>query len=104
METNSKPEVPDFLIQVGIEVPGGPQLQASSENLIKGSERQLEAAAAVARQAGIALKDVFEDLAPSKGSVEFTISFEGEAGLPVIAKGKASASLAVSLEWEGNPQ
>ncbi len=44
------------------------------------------------------MRDVFEEIAPNTGSVEFSVSFEGEAGIPMIAKGKATASFTVTLE------
>lgn len=93
--------MPEFLIQVEVEHPGGPRLEGASEAVIKGSQRQLDAVATMTRQAGTALRGAFLELAPSSGSVEFSLSFEGEAGLPVLAKGKATANITVTMEWQG---
>ena len=90
-----------FLIQTQLEHPGGPRLEGAGDTVIQGSERHLEAAAAVAREAGVALRNVFREIAPSTGTVEFSVTFEGEAGVPVLAKGKAGATLTITLEWMG---
>ena len=92
-------EKPEFLIQTEIERPGGPQLQGATDRVIQGTEEHLKAAAALAGEAGTALRDVFRDLAPSTGTVEFSLTFEGEAGVPSLAKGKAGATLTVTLQW-----
>lgn len=100
MAERSESETPDFLIQITPEWPGGPRLQAADRDVIKGTKEQLDAVASVARAAGASLRDVFEELAPNNGSVEFSLSFEGEAGIPMIAKGKATASFTITLEWK----
>ncbi len=93
----------DFLIQTRLETPGGPQLQGDrGDAVIRGTQKQLDAAASLARKAGTSLHEVFKELAPDTGSVEFSLTFEGEAGLPVLAKGKAGATITVTLEWKGS--
>jgi hypothetical protein len=93
-------DTPEFLIQITPEWPGGPRLQADRQDVIRGTKEQLDAAASIARAAGVSMRDVFEEIAPSSGSVEFSLSFEGEAGIPMIAKGKATATFAITLEWK----
>lgn len=91
----------DFFIQTRLETPGGPQLQGDrTDAVIKGTQKQLDAAASLARKAGTSLHEVFTELAPDTGSVEFSLTFEGEAGMPVLAKGKAGATITVTLEWK----
>jgi Trypsin-co-occurring domain 1 len=102
MAASTTTEHAGFLIQTQLEHPGGPRLEGVGDSLIRGSERQLKAAAGLAGEAGVALRDVFLELAPNSGTVEFSLTFEGEAGLPVLAKGKAGATLTVTLEWTGN--
>jgi hypothetical protein len=79
-------------------------LQGATDTVIEGSQRQLDAAASVAREAGLALRNVFEEIAPKTGTVEFSLTFEGEAGLPILAKGKAGATLTVILQWGGGDE
>src|SRR4051812_34326063 len=92
-------ETPKFLIQVIPEWPGA-RLQADDRGVIEGTKAQLDAVASLARADGSSMRAVFNELAPDKGTVEFSLSFEGEAGIPMIAKGKATASFTVTLEWE----
>ncbi len=94
-------QIPEFLIQTRLEQ-GGVSLQSSSDAVVKGNQKRLEQAAQLARETGSELKDVFKELAPDKGAVEFALTFEGEAGLPVLAKGKVGASITVTLEWNGS--
>lgn len=93
---------PEFFIQIAPEVGSGPQLQSTGGNLIAGSRDRLEAAAELAGRTGASLKAVFEELRPDKGTVEFAVTFEADSGIPVIAKGKATASLTVTLEWDSS--
>ena len=48
-------------------------------------------------------KDLFQAIqtvAPDKGSVELGFKVSGEAGIPVLAAGKAEANISVTLEWD----
>jgi hypothetical protein len=92
----------EFLIQTRVKPPGGgPQLEGDrAADVIRGTREKLDAAAAVAREAGHSLHGVFIELAPDRGAVEFSVDFEGEAGVPMIARGKASASITITLEWQ----
>jgi Trypsin-co-occurring domain 1 len=90
---------PEILIQVRDDLPGV-QLQASSDAVIKGSRRNLEAAGALAKVAAETVGRALVDAAPTKGTVEFSISFEAEVGVPVLAKGKGTGSVTVTLEWD----
>lgn len=94
----------EFLIQTRVRpAGGGPQLEGDRvADVIKGTREKLDAAAAVAREAGRSLHGVFTELAPDRGAVEFSIDFEGEAGMPMVARGKAGASITITLEWEGS--
>ena len=91
-------ETSDFLIQVQLEGPGV-QLQGAGDSAIKGTQKHLEAAGELARQAAETVGKAVKEAAPTSGGVEFSITFEGEAGLPVLAKGKAGATLTITLEW-----
>jgi len=88
---------PEFLIQV--EETGGARLESSGREVIKASDKQLDAAAELAHRASDKLSKVFASAGPDSGSVEFALSFEGEAGLPVLAKGKVGTSITVTLNW-----
>ncbi len=93
----------EFLIQTRLGPPGGgPQLVGDKvADVIKGTKEKLDAAAAVAAAAGRSLHAVFTELSPDRGAVEFSIAFEGEAGVPMVARGKATASITITLEWQG---
>lgn len=94
---------PGFLIEVAS--PGGPRLEASSERVIEGGTKNLDAASHVAREAATRFGPLFKGPgAPDEGSVEFGISFEAESGIPVFAKGKVGATLTVTLTWKGDKQ
>lgn len=90
---------PDFLIQVRDNVPGA-QLQASSDAVIRGSRGNLEAAGRLAKVAAETVGRALIEAGPTKGTVEFSISFEAEVGVPVLAKGKGTGSVTVTLEWD----
>jgi len=98
MTTDDRHAAGGFLIQVESESPGG-RLEASGAGIIKGSQEHLDAAADLARRAAATMSDVFRTAGPDAGSVEFALTFEGSAGLPVLAKGKIGATLTVRLEW-----
>lgn len=89
----------DILIQVRDDLPGV-QLQSSSEAVIRGSRRNLERAGELAKVAAETVGKALVEASPTKGTVEFSISFEAEAGIPVLAKGKGSGSVTVTLEWD----
>lgn len=92
-----------FLIEVAS--PGGPRLEASSERVIEGGTKNLDAATEVAREAAQRMGPLFKGPgAPDEGSVEFGLSFEAETGIPVFAKGKVGATLTVTLTWKGAEQ
>lgn len=93
----SVPSEGRFYIQIEPETPGV-RLQATAESIVEGTDRQLKSAADVAERAADAMRGVFERTAPQKGTVEFALTFEGSAGLPVLAKGKVGATLTVTLE------
>ena len=90
---------PVILIQVREDMPGV-QLQASSEAIIRGSRRNLERAGELAKIAAETVGKALAEASPTKGTVEFSISFEAEVGVPVLAKGKGTGSVTVTLEWE----
>lgn len=91
-----------FLIQTGFEH-SGPQLEGDrGGGAIEGTKKHLEAAAAVAESAGEAMRGVFGRLAPNSDSVEFDVSFTGEAGIPMLGKATAGASLKVTLQWSSS--
>jgi Trypsin-co-occurring domain 1 len=95
-----EPRPGQFLIEIAPEGASGPQLQSGRRRTrIPATEENLEQAAAFAHRAGRALKSTFDELAPSKGTVEFALAFVGEAGVPMLARGKASATLTITLEW-----
>ena len=48
---------------------------------------------------GSDLGDAIQRLAPSTGTLEFGIEMGGEAGVPFVAKGTATAHVTVTLEW-----
>ncbi|SRR6266487_1533027 len=89
---------PEFLIQVAPEEQGV-LLQSGKRGVIKGSEEKLEAAAKLAEQASEKLGRLFKGAGPDSGSVEFALTFEGETGIPVLAKGKVGTSITVTLNW-----
>ena len=62
----------------------------------------LEEALATIREAAALLRDKLEEIAPTKATVEFGVSFEAKAGklVALLFEGKGTASLTVSLEWE----
>lgn len=62
----------------------------------------LEEALATVREAAALLRDKLEEIAPTKATVEFGVSFEGKAGklVALLFEGKGEASLTVTLEWE----
>lgn len=95
---------PEFLIQTRIEPIGGVRLEGAGDFAITGSKKQLIAAAAVAEKAGDAMHGVFQKLAPTSGSVAFSITFTAETGVPMIAKGSGSGTLTVTLEWAKDTQ
>jgi hypothetical protein len=97
---DATPEASEFLIQVQLEGPGT-RLEGAGDTAIKGAQKHLEAAGALARQAAETVGKAVKEAAPTSGAVEFSITFEGEAGLPVLAKGKAGATLTITLGWEG---
>ena len=93
----------NFYIQVRREPPGGPRLEEEEEDvyLIPGSQRHLDAAADLGRRAADSLGKLFgEGVGPHSGSVEFSLTFEGTAGIPLLAKGKAGATITVTLRCE----
>lgn len=95
----AEPEAqPQFLIQVEPEVAGA-RLEFGGRGVIEGSKEKLEAAAALAEEAAKKLGGLFTGVGPDSGSVEFALTFEGEAGMPVLAKGKFGASITVTLNW-----
>ncbi len=89
----------EILIQVRDDAPGV-QLQASSEAVFRGSRRNLEAAGRLAKVAAETVGKALVEAGPTKGTVEFSISFEAEVGVPVLAKGKGTGSVTVTLEWD----
>jgi hypothetical protein len=100
VDVDNDGEVPAFLIQVATEPPGA-RLEGAGDLVVEGTRRHLEAAAELARTAAQTVGNVIREHAPDGGRIEFALTFEGEAGLPVLAKGKAGATLTITLEWSG---
>lgn len=94
------PKRDEILIQVREDLPGGAMLQASSNSLVRGSRRNLEAAGQLAKVAAETVGKALLEASPTKGTVEFSISFEAELGVPVLAKGRGTGSVTVTLEWD----
>lgn len=90
----------EFLIQVLPET-GGVVLQDSADSVVKGSRERFEAAGKLAQVAAETVGTAVKAVAPNKGTVEFSITFEAEHGIPVLAKGKVGASITITLEWGG---
>jgi hypothetical protein len=88
----------EFLIQVLPET-GGATLQASSDTIVKVGKERFDAAARLAQIAAQTVGQAVQQASPSKGSVEFGLTFEAETGFPVLAKGKVGASITITLEW-----
>lgn len=89
----------EFLIQVEQDQMGA-RLQFGGGNVIKGSDKKLDAVADLAQKAADKLGGLFAGAGPDSGSVEFGLTFEAETGAPILAKGKVGASLTVKLNWE----
>lgn len=47
------------------------------------------------------LGETIKGLAPGKGTLEFGIELGGEAGMPFVVRGTATAHVTVTLEWTG---
>lgn len=57
------------------------------------------------RETSEVLMEAFDNLAghPERVSAEFGIKFAGEAGVPVITKASAEATLKLTIEWKREP-
>lgn len=89
----------EFLIQVEQDE-GGARLEFGGSNVIKGSDKKLEAVSDLAQKAADKLGHLFSGAGPDSGSVEFALTFEASTGAPVLAKGSIGASITVTLNWE----
>jgi NTP-dependent ternary system trypsin peptidase co-occuring protein len=91
-------------LKILVELPegGGLQEEGFRERTKEITQAQIEKAADQARQVAEVMTSRLKAIgeAVSEISVEFGVSFEGSAGVPVFAQGKVGATLAVTVTFD----
>ena len=79
-----------------------PDAPAGSVPIGTASERIEDALGAMRKTIGLVanhVKDALNDHGPDEWSVEFSVGFSSEGGVPFVAKGGGSAAISVRAQW-----
>lgn len=90
-----------FFIQVARE-PGGPLApQLATDGVVAATPERLQQISAAIRETSDSLVASLRSLAhqPSEVEIEFGVSVGGEAGVPLVSKGKIDANFTVKVKW-----
>ena len=80
--------------EVGVEVEVAPGAGLAPPSINWGQVQKV--IEGIGKDIGATLKKV----QPTKGTVEFGLELKGDAQVPLVAKGSATAHITVTLEWE----
>ena len=94
----------EFLI-APVTTSGGLTQESLTEGALKVTREQIDEAAEQAREIAdvmlARLRGAADDI--SEVTLEFGLSFEGKAGIPLITEAKAGATFAITVKWKFGP-
>jgi hypothetical protein len=93
----------DQLFKIVIARPGEVHPEGVVENVVEGSPEHFAQVGRLAAMGATTVQKIFAAnpaQAPKSVALEFGITVGGEAGIPLVTKGKIDANFAVTITWE----
>jgi len=99
-ETDLTIEVPGSMIPETARPSFGMRPDQVPIGIVEDVQRQFEDIEGVIVQCAKSVDRLVNHIAPDEISVEFGVTLGGEAGIPLVTKGTASANFKISIKWK----